>query len=154
MSGTASGWVTARLLIVCAALAALFSMHGLPAQSCPGGAGVSGTAMESATVSTPAATRAASPDPGAPGAGMVGTPTQRWMAHGSVVGEMGSGHGGVCVSTTPPRGLDSLIQSLLVTALVVAASAPLPGHGARPGAGRAPPRAGPEVLARLCVSRT
>lgn len=141
MSGTAPAWATARLLMVCAALVGLFFMHGLPAQSCPGAAGAPDTTM------TPMPAAASTMAPG---------PTRHRMAHGvSDGGDTVSGHGGVCVSTTPPRGLDLLVQSALMAAIALVLTTSLPWPGPRSRAGRAAlPRAGPDIRARLCVSRT
>lgn len=141
MRGRASARATARLLTVCSVLTGLFLMHGLPEQSCSGGAGM------------PAVMTAAS---------MIGHGGQPALTaapeHGdrAVVLPAGPGHGTVCVFTPAPRGIDTLLALLLLAAIVALAWPVRPALGGHryPRRRRAPPRAGAGLLTALCVSRT
>lgn len=139
---------TARLVAVCAVLAGLFFMHGLPAPGCHGGAGVPAPSMaHSATV--PAA--AGEPDTAA---GVMATPASR-----SPVAEVGSagGLGALCVSTPPPPGWAGLLALLLGVSVVgLARAMNSPGRATSPRNQRlrAPPMAGSALLMSLCLSRT
>jgi len=140
MRSTASARAIARLLTVCAVLAGLFFMHGLPAQACSGGTGdMSATTATSAT--------------GHQG----GTTLGAGAAHGEMVAAVtaAAGHGTACVFTPAPRGLDALLALLLLAATVAPASVRgRPNSGGHRISHRAPPPAGAALLTALCVSRT
>ena len=142
MRGTVSAGAIARLLAVCALVTGLFLMHGLPAQACAGGSGMATAAMAGMATGGPGGHAVPS---GAP-------------VHGdhAVVWPAAPGHGTPCVFTPAPRGLDALLALLLLAATAAPAASARPVRGARhtPRGRRAPPRAGPELLATLCVSRT
>ena len=135
MRNTASARAIARLLTVCAVLAGLFFMHGLPAQACSGGTGD----MSAMTTTSTAGHQ----DGVTPAAGVA----HREMVTAAVE------HGTACVFTPAPRGLDALLALLLLAATVGLASAQrLPNSGGHRH--RAPPLTGATLLTTLCVSRT
>jgi len=142
MRGTVSAGAIARLLTVCALVGGLFLMHGLPAQACAGGSGMATTAMTGMATGGPGGQAILS---GAP-------------VHGdhAAARPAGPGHGAPCVFTPAPRGLDALLALLLLATTAALAASARPARGAGPASRgrRAPPRAGPELLATLCVSRT
>lgn len=139
MRGTLSAGAIARLLTVCALVGGLFLMHGLPAQACAGGNGMATTAMTGMATGGPAGH-----------ATLGGAPV-----HGdhATVRHAAPGHGTPCVVTPAPRGLDALLALLLLAATAALAASARPARSASRGR-RAPPRAGPGLLATLCVSRT
>jgi hypothetical protein len=140
MRSTASARAIARLLTVCAVLAGLFFMHGLPAQACSGGTG----GMSAMTATSTAGHQ----DGITLGAG---------SAHREMVATVtaAAGHGTACVFTPAPRGLDALLALLLFAATVALASAQrLPNFGGHRISHRAPPPIGATLLTALCVSRT
>jgi hypothetical protein len=143
-----SARVIARLLAVCAVLVGVFVMHGLPAQACPAGTGMSGSAMMAAPMAAHGGESV-----------LVAIPARSGMTH-VVVGARtdAAAHGGVCVFTLPPRGLAGLLALLLLAGVAVASLATLirASFGGSRGwfSHRAPARAGPELLTTLCVSRT
>jgi hypothetical protein len=143
MRGTVSAGAIVRLLTVCALVTGLFLMHGLPAQACAGGSGMATTAM----------TGMATSGPGGQAIILSGAPV-----HGDHAAARPAvpGHGTPCVFTPAPRGLDALLALLLLAATAALAASARPARGTRsaPRSRRAPPRAGPELLATLCVSRT
>ncbi len=146
MGGTFSARAIARLLSVCGVLAGVFLMHALPAQACAGGA-MPGSAMTAAP--GPMRHVGHSAALGAPaGTGTLPSLTTRGLE---------SGHGNVCVSTSPPRGVNGLIALLLLAAAgAFVVTTRLPDQGGRPRRARhrGPPRAGSALLTTLCVSRT
>ncbi|MGH3867990.1 MAG: hypothetical protein ACRDQ4_18070 [Pseudonocardiaceae bacterium] len=151
MSGGAlSARATARLIAVCAVLAGLFVMHGLPAQGCPGGVEASAPLMaHSATV----VTAADGPDMTAGMAGSASRPLAYAVAEaGADAGESGV----LCVSMPPSPGWAGLLALLLVISVVGLASVlGLADRATRPSGQRrrAPPLAGSALLMSLCVSR-
>lgn len=144
MSGRAlSARATARLVAVCAVLAGLFFMHGLPAQHCSGG--VEGSAP---MMTYPATVAAAVVDPGKAASDMAPSANRSLTQSAS---------GAVCVSTPPPPGWAGLLALLLgIGALGLAIVLRSLETVTRPGNQRlrAPPLAGPALLMNLCVSRT
>lgn len=143
MRGTASARVFARLLTLCAVLAGLFFMHGLPAQACAGGTG-----------GMPATVTTASP----PVSHLDSIALAAGPVHRDMVASLGAvvEHGTPCDFAPAPRGIDVLLLLLLLAATVALASPRLPGGGGRrnPISHRAPPRTAGELLTALCVSRT
>ena len=142
MRSTASARAIARLLTVCALLAGLFFMHGLPAQACSGGTGDMSAMTTASTVGH-----------------QDGITLAAGSAHRETVATVtaAAGHGTACVFIPAPRGLDVLLALLLLAATVALTSARrLPSLG-RPRhriSHRAPPPAGATLLTALCVSRT
>lgn len=146
MSGRAlSARATTRLVAVCAVLAGLFFMHGLPAQGCSGG--VEGFASSMTSMTQPA-TLAAAEGPGK-AASDVTASASRSLTH--------SASGAVCVSTLPPPGWAGLLALLLgICAIGLVSVLRSPETVTRPRNQRlrAPPLGGPALLMNLCVSRT
>lgn len=152
----------ARVLMVCAVLTGLFLMHGLATLDCGGAAGTSPPSMKMSSMPSPPMGM-----PATVSAASGGVHVASMMGHEAgaspTIDTRTSGHGtgmagGVCVSAPPRSGLTGLLALLLAAgAVVVAATTTLPnrliqlphGHGRR-----APPLAGPAMLARLCISRT
>ncbi len=139
MRSTASARVIARLLTVCAVLAGLFFMHGLPAQACSGGTGDMSAMTATSTT-------------GHQGGITLGARA----AHREMVATVtaAAGPGTACVFTPAPRGLDALLALLLLAATVALASArrlPNLGRPRRRNGHRAPPPTGATLLAALCV---
>jgi hypothetical protein len=140
MRGTAPARAIARLLTLGAVLAGLFAMHGLAAQACPGGTGMSAPVM----------TAPATAHPG----GITPMRGPKAAALPSADADM-PGHGTVCVFTPAPRGISALLALLLLAATVPLVSPAWPVVGVRsPISHRAPPHGGAELLTTLCVSRT
>ena len=130
MRGTPSARTIVRLLAACAVLVGVLFMHTSPAQTCSG---------DSMPVMTGMATQ---------GDHLAAVPI---ADH-----NMGAGHGGVCMPTTPPNGLDGLLVLLLLAIAAVGVFAwllNLPRHQSRYDH-RPLPRAGPNLLTALCVFRT
>lgn len=124
----------ARLLIVCAVLLGLFLMHGLPAQACAASTDMPTTAT---VATTSQAEQAAS------------------LSHGEQAAAPHAVHGATCIFTPAPRGSDFVTVLSLVAVAIALMSLAGSGLGGRyPGAHRAPPRTGPQLLTALCVSRT
>ncbi len=143
MRGKVPARAIVRVLTLFAVLVGLFLMHGLPAQACSGGTGMSATVMTQTA-------------PGGPdGQALVGT-AHALTTVGSAALPAAPGHGAVCLFVSPPRGIDALLALLLLAAAVALVRIVRPPLGAVGGRRRhrAPPRAGMELLTRLCVSRT
>jgi hypothetical protein len=151
VSGSAlSARATARLVAVCAVLAGLFFMHGLPAQErrrprgvrtvdgAPGNGGHFAGAPDMAAGAMAASVRHPLPHPAAEVGADAGEP------------------GALCMSTPPPLGWAGLLALLLGVSIVGLVSVPgPPDRATRPSnpRRRAPPRAGSTLLMNLCVSR-
>ncbi|MGH3684251.1 MAG: hypothetical protein ACRDRU_12155 [Pseudonocardiaceae bacterium] len=137
---------TARLVAVCAVLAGLFLMHGLPMQGCHGGAGMLALPMVHPAAAPAELDMAA----GAMAASVSHSPAYDVSEVGSDAGESGA----LCVSTPPPPGWAGLL-ALLLGVSVVGLLRP-PGRVTSPSNQRlrAPPIAGSALLRTLCLSRT
>lgn len=143
----------ARLITVCAVLAGLFVMHGLPAQGCPGGMEASAPSMTHLSMVHPVtvATVAGRLDTAtATLAGSVSHP----LAHppsGADAGEPGE----LCMSTPPPPGWAGLALLLGTSVVGLASVLDSADRATRPKGQRrrAPPLAGCALLMNLCVSR-
>jgi len=136
---TPSVRVAARVLTAGALLAGLFLMHGLVSgevTGCSGGIRAMATSvMAPASAMTDAVAHAD------------GTPVASVPRTG--------GHGEVCVSTPARLGLVGLLALASIgLAVLISAAWPRVGEVRRECAGRGPPRAGPALLVKLCVSRT
>ncbi|GAA4545789.1 hypothetical protein [Amycolatopsis samaneae] len=147
----------ARSLTLCALLAGVFLMHGLPAQSCAAGAmadhSITGHAMagNSRAGNSVAGHDVARAIPASSPMGAASTPGQAGLPSAAPA----SGHGGVCVLTPPPRGWAALALLLLLALALLWVSSPrgVTLRFTRLARHRAPPRA-PDLLNTLCVSRT
>ncbi len=153
MSGGAlSARATARLIAVCAVLAGLFAMHGLPAQGCSGGVEASAPSMAMARPAT-VVTAVTGPDMAAGMAVSASSP----LAYAVVEAGANAGEAGVlCVSTPPPPAWAGLLALLLgISGIGLASILGLADRAARPSGQRrrAPPLAGSALLMNLCVSR-
>ncbi len=151
MSGGAlSARATARLIAMCAVLAGLFAMHGLPAQGCPGGVEASAPSMAHPVTVVTAA------DGLEMAAGMA-VSASRPLAYAVAEAGADAGEAGVlCVSTPPSPGWAGLLALLLgVGVLGLASVLGLADRATRPRGQRrrAPPLAGSALLMNLCVSR-
>jgi hypothetical protein len=152
------GWPVTRALAACAALAALFLMHGTPAAAggCHGGAiattTASGTASTDAAMAMPTGAdhAAASSAPGA----MAAPPAAHIPpAAGVATGGVAAAPGMLCVSA-PPRHPLTVTDLAAVAGIAAVAGRPR-RHGAAvrasPRRANAPPG---HPFLRLCVSRT
>lgn len=153
MNGSAlSARATARLVTVCAVLAGLFFMHGLPAQGCSGGVGASAPSM-----AHPATVATAGGEPDMAAAAMAASASHSLAHSVSTVGADAGEPGALCVSTPPPPGWAGLLALLLGVIVVGLASTPGSPDRATQSRNqrlRAPPLAGSALLRNLCVSRT
>ncbi|MGB6162328.1 MAG: hypothetical protein WCF33_24670 [Pseudonocardiaceae bacterium] len=153
--GTLSARATARLLAVCAVLAGLFAMHGLPAQGCSGGVEASAPSMAHPSMAHPVTVVTAAD--GLDMAAGMAVSVSRPLAYAVVEAGADVGEAGVlCVSTPPPPGWAGLLTLLLGTSGIGLASVlGLADRATRPRGQRrrAPPLAGSALLMNLCVSR-
>ncbi|MBB5890270.1 hypothetical protein [Kutzneria kofuensis] len=81
----------------------------------------------------------------------VAMPTMTAVAHPGM--DMGSGHGGVCVFTTPSRDQAPLLALVLLVVAVLLTVLWRPLLVGGPSR-RGPPLAGAQLLTMVCVSRT
>ena len=141
---------TARLVTVCAVLAGLFIMHGLPGQGCPS------SWAPTSEMAHPAPIAAVADGPTL-AAGAMAMPGRHPLTHSwSAIGADGQ-LGELCVATPPPSGWARLLALLLgvsVAGLAVALRPPTTAISPPSRRRRAPPQGGCTVLRYLCVSQT
>jgi hypothetical protein len=139
-----------RWLAVCAVLAGLFAMHGLPQQGCPGGVegpplSMAHQAPTAAAADKPTLVTNATAIP-------ISRPLRQSLSAIGADGQLGQ----MCVAT-PPSGwarLLALLMAVSILGLATALRSPTtvmhPDNQRR----RAPPLTGSTLLRDLCVSRT
>lgn len=149
----AAARVLARLMML-AVVVGLFVMHGLPAQACAGGGGMSPSdPVATSGEQMPAQMSAQSSVADAVASPHPTRPDRPLTAARSAM----PGHGAACVFTAPARNPAAALLALLVLAAVALLVTPTPsrtGRLRRPFQHRGPPRGGAELLTTLCVSRT